>query len=58
MEKIRWIDMIDPVYTLARLVGLEPEKIDIESIIIMSQRLIIRYSCDGKSDFISVPYEV
>jgi hypothetical protein len=56
MDSIRWIDMIDPVYTLVRLVGLDPEKIEIDSISIMDHRLIVRYIENGSQHFVSLPY--
>lgn len=48
--------MIDPVYTLVRLVGLDPEKIEIDSISIMDHRLIVRYIENGSQHFVSLPY--
>jgi hypothetical protein len=50
--------MIDPVYTLVRLVGLDPEEIEIDSISIMDHRLIVRYLDNGNQHFVSMPYEV
>lgn len=58
MDTVRWIDMIDPVYTLVRLVGLDPESVDLEGISIMDNRLIIRYVDNGAHRFVSIPYEV
>jgi hypothetical protein len=58
MDSIRWTDMIDSVYTLARLVGLDPENIDIDSISIMDHRLIVRYIESGNQKFVSLPYEL
>jgi hypothetical protein len=56
---IRWIDMIDPVYTLALLAGVDPEVNDITSISIQDRRLIVRYTDpDGKHDFSSVEYDL
>jgi hypothetical protein len=57
MDNIRWIDMIDPVYTLVRLVGLDPEEIEIDSISIMDHRLIVRYMDNGNQHFVSMPYD-
>ncbi len=57
--KIRWIDMIDPVYTLALLAGVDPEINTITSISIQDQRLIVRYvDTNGKHDFSSVEYDL
>lgn len=57
--KIRWIDMIDPVYTLALLAGVDPELNSITSISIQDQRLIVRYvDANGKHDFSSVEYDL
>jgi hypothetical protein len=57
--KIRWIDMIDPVYTLALLAGVDPEVNDITSISIQDQRLIVRYvDPNGKHYFSSVEYNL
>lgn len=58
MDSIRWIDMIDPVYTLIRLAGLDPEDIDLEGVSILDNRLIIRYTDNGISRFVSVPYSL
>jgi coenzyme F420-reducing hydrogenase delta subunit len=58
MDSIRWTDMVDSVYTLVRLVGLDPEKIDIDSISIMDHRLIVRYIENGSQKFVSLPYEL
>ena len=56
---IRWIDMIDPVYTLALLAGVDPEINDITSISIQDQRLIVRFiEPSGKHDFVSVEYDL
>jgi hypothetical protein len=57
--KIRWIDMIDPVYTLALLAGVDPELNTITSISIQDDRLIVRYTDEnGKHDFSSVEYDL
>jgi hypothetical protein len=56
MDTVRWIDMIEPVYELVRLVGLDPEEIDIDSIFIADHRLIVRYIKDGRQYFVSLPY--
>lgn len=59
VAKIRWIDMIDPVYTLALLAGVDPEINTITSISIQDQRLIVRYTDEnGKHDFSSVEYDL
>lgn len=51
--------MIDPVYTLALLAGVDPEINDITSISIQDQRLIVRYTdANGKHDFSSVEYNL
>lgn len=42
-QMIKWIDMIDPVYTLVRMCDLDPESITITSIFIGEHMLIIRY---------------
>jgi hypothetical protein len=58
-NKIRWIDMIDPVYTLALLAGVDPELNTITSISIQDDRLIVRYTDkSGKHDFSSVAYDL
>ena len=44
METARWIDMIDPVYTLVRISGLDPESVNITSIFVGDQ---IDHACDG-----------
>jgi uncharacterized protein YccT (UPF0319 family) len=45
---IRWIDMVDPVYTLCQLVGVDPDENDIRSINIANDRLTIWYNdADG-----------
>ena len=56
MDTVRWIDMVDPVYTLVRLVGLDPDATDLHSISIMDQHLIVRYFEDGIQKFINLPY--
>lgn len=38
---IRWIDMIDPVYTLALLAGVDPDKDDLTGINIGNRSLTI-----------------
>ena len=43
MDKVRWIDMIDPVYTLCNLVGVDPDTNDITGISIYGQNLIVWY---------------
>ena len=53
---IRWIDMIDPVYTLVRLAGLDPDETEIHSISILDQHLIVRYIENGNIKFVSQPY--
>ena len=40
---IRWIDMIDPVYTLAKLAGI-PDDTKIDGIAIQNMRLIVWYT--------------
>ena len=55
METARWIDMIDPVYTLVRIAGLDPELINITSIFIGDQMLIVRYLDDFQPHLILVP---
>jgi hypothetical protein len=48
--------MIDPVYTLIRLAGLDPEEVELEGISILDNRLIVRYIDNGSHRFVSVPY--
>lgn len=51
--------MVDPVYTLALLAGVDPELNSIISIFIQDSRLIVRYTDEnGKSDFSSVEYNL
>lgn len=40
---IRWTDMVDPVYTLARLADVDPDAVEIVGITILQHRLIIYY---------------
>lgn len=56
---IRWIDMIDPVYTLASLAGVDPEENDITGIIIQDHRLIVYYKDkNGINHFISKEFDL
>ena len=56
---IRWIDMVDPVYTLARLADVDPDENQITGINILEHRLIIYYKTkDGASEYVSKPYEL
>lgn len=56
---IKWIDMVDPVYTLARLAGIDPDENQITGINITQHRLIIYYNTkDGASEYVSKPYEL
>jgi hypothetical protein len=43
MEKIRWIDMIDPIYTLAKLAGIDPDVTKISGISVMDNYLVVWY---------------
>ena len=40
---IKWYDMMDSVYTLVSLVGLDPDTTDIRSINIANDRLTVWY---------------
>lgn len=40
---IRWIDMVDPVYTLCNLAGVDPDENDITGIAIHGDNLIVWY---------------
>lgn len=43
-DRIRWIDMIDPIYTLARLVDIDPTELKITGIWVMDNFLTIYYN--------------
>ena len=43
MNMIRWIDMVDPVYTLAKLAGVDPDELRITGIIVMDNHMSIWY---------------
>lgn len=43
VEKIRWTDMIDPVYTLAQLAGVDPDNSEIHLIKIDKEKLMVIY---------------
>ena len=58
MDSIRWIDMVDPVYTLARLVDIDPDEVQITGISIMMNRLIIYYEENGNKKYVSKPYDL
>lgn len=56
---IRLTDMIDPVYTLATIAGLDPEEVRITSINIGDHTLIVRYiDKDGVARHVSQPYDL
>lgn len=56
---IRWYDMIDPVYTLAALAGVDVETCDITGILIQDKRLIIYYNDEnGKGHFVSKGFDL
>lgn len=59
MDGVRWIDMIDPVYTLARIAGLDPDIAKIDGIAIQNMHLIVWYIDDhGVSRHVSKRYEL
>lgn len=41
--KVRWIDMIDPVYTLSKLAGIDPDINEIHLIKITKEKLVVVY---------------
>jgi hypothetical protein len=43
MNNIRWIDMVDPIYTLARLTDIDPDIVNIYGISVMDNSLIVWY---------------
>lgn len=56
---IRWFDMIDPVYTLAALAGVDVENCDITGIVIQDKRLIVYYKDEnGRSHFVSKAFDL
>jgi len=56
---IRWIDMIDPVYTLALLAGVDPDENDIISIFIADKALVVRYrDPQGAYRHVTKPYNL
>lgn len=51
--------MIDSVYTLAQLAGVDPDENEITGINIIQQRLIIYYKTkDGATTYVSKPYDL
>lgn len=44
MNNIRWIDMIDPIYTLAKLAGVDPDEVTITGISILDSYMMIWYN--------------
>lgn len=40
---VRWIDMIDPVYTLAQIAGVDPDRNILTSIMVLDHMLTIGY---------------
>jgi hypothetical protein len=58
-SSVRWTDMVDPVYTLALLAGIDPEHNSITGINIQNNRLIVYYNePNGNSNFISKEYRI
>lgn len=56
---IRWTDMIDPVYTLVSLAGLDPDTTKIDGIAIQNKRLIVWYTDEqGASRHVSKEYDL
>lgn len=56
---IRWFDMIDPVYTLAALAGVDVEFYDITGIVIQDSRLIVYYRDEnGRNYFVSKEFDL
>ena len=55
---VRWVDMVDPVYTLARLVDIDPDEVKIAGIAIMMNRLIVYYEENGNQRYVSKPYDL
>lgn len=59
MQKVRWVDMIDPVYTLARLAGIDADVTDITGISVMDSYLVVWYYDDKKIPrHVSVSFEI
>lgn len=40
---MRWIDMIDPVYTLSKLAGIDPDINEIHLIKITKEKIVVIY---------------
>jgi hypothetical protein len=58
-SKIRWIDMIDPVYTLANLCSIDPENNHITGIMISQKSMTIWYEdLAGVARHISLSYDI
>lgn len=43
MDTVRWIDMVDPVYTLCKLAGVDPDENNINGIAVYNHSLIVWY---------------
>lgn len=56
---IRWIDMVDPVYTLCNLAGVDPDENEITGIAIHSHNLIVWYiDANGVRRHVSKRYDI
>ena len=56
---IRWTDMVDPVYSLSVLAGIDPETNTITGINIQHNHLIVYYTnSNGSNMFVSKEYEL
>jgi hypothetical protein len=56
---IRWTDMVDPVYSLSVLAGIDPETNTITGINIQQNHLIVYYTnSNGSNMFVSKEYEL
>ena len=51
--------MMDPVYTLARLAGIDPDEVDVSGITILQNRLIVYYKTEsGAENYVSKKFDL